>query len=262
MTNRFSSMDSFLQEISQAAQKLRPSLDAKYGPDAPVAWDVNRKDRSTRFKDSFEYSLDDGSCTIMLAQEDSAQDVGSCVWTAAIAFSKFLEHHYRQMTGLRCIELGSGTGLVGLVAASIGASVVVTDLDRIMGRLGDNVIANSAPTEDSVWRGAPAGGKVRAAELCWGETPLEQFEPPFDLVLACEVIYEPELVPPLLATLRTLAGPEGSVLLAYDCRGRAGVRQFLESAREVFEIKDVEQQDLHPDYIFNKVKIVRLEPLN
>ena len=56
-----------------------------------------------------------------------------------------------------------------------------------------------------------------------GETALDQFEPPYDMILACEVIYEAELVEPLLHTLRGLSEPDKTViLLAYDCRGRVG----------------------------------------
>ena len=206
----------FLEELKQKAQKMRPALDAKYAPDAPVAWDINRKDRSQRFNEDFRLQLDTLGVTLTLKQQDDAQDVGSCVWTAAIAFSKFLEHHYgNSLQGRRCIELGSGTGLVGITAAALGAEVVLTDLEHIVARLRENVSLNSSPMDGDAdgWRCTAAGGRVRADELMWGHTDLQQFLPPYDIVLACEVIYEADLVGPLLQTLRCCSSPESTVLL-------------------------------------------------
>lgn len=55
-------------------------------------------------------------------------DVGCVVWDAAIVLAKYLETKYfhdpssglNVWSGKRVLELGSGTGLVGLMAATMG----------------------------------------------------------------------------------------------------------------------------------------------
>lgn len=42
----------------------------------------------------------------------------------------------------RVVELGAGTGLVGMLLARLGASVVLTDLKEMLPLLQDNVDAN------------------------------------------------------------------------------------------------------------------------
>jgi hypothetical protein len=148
---------------------------------------------------------------------------------------------------------------------------------------------------------------VRGCELTWGVTDLTQFKSEYDIILACEVIYEAELVQPLLDTLLALSGPETTIILAYDCRGtdptpdltldaltgccaplshcwcsltqlcpsltllcpsltllcpgRVGVKEFFKRAAELFELSEVPDCELHPQFVFNKVKITEMRLL-
>ena len=47
----------FLEELRERAGQMREGLDAKYAPDAPVPWDINRKDRALRFAEDFSLTL-------------------------------------------------------------------------------------------------------------------------------------------------------------------------------------------------------------
>lgn len=51
---------------------------------------------------------------------------GATVWPAAHVLSKYLEKRFGPggMLGLRCIDLGAGTGAVGIAAAVLGADVM------------------------------------------------------------------------------------------------------------------------------------------
>ena len=251
----------FLSELKSKAEGLRPALDKKYVPTAPVPWDVNRKDRSTRFADDYRHELDDGTTLIHIKQEDPEQDIGSCVWTAAIMLAKYIEHHHgaKGLVDRECIELGSGTGLVGLVAASLGGSVTLTDLDHVVPRLRQNIALNTQPIEgDNEWHGTAAGGRVRACELTWGkEGALEAFPGPYRLVVACEVIYEKQHTAILLETLRGLVSAETELLFAFDTRGRVGIKPFLEAAEAEFVLNEVPDEDLHPQFRFAKIKLLR-----
>lgn len=44
--------------------------------------------------------------------------------------------------GSRCIELGSGPGLVGLLLARLGAHVIITDKDVVLPLIEENVQLN------------------------------------------------------------------------------------------------------------------------
>ncbi|XP_047955894.1 protein N-lysine methyltransferase METTL21A-like [Salvia hispanica] len=100
---------------------------------------------------------------------------------------------------LRLLELGSGTGLVGIAAAAVlGAAVTVTDLPHVLPNLQFNVDANAAAL-------APRGGHVRVAALSWGdEAQMEEVGTKFDVVLGSDVVYHDHLYEPLLQTLRFL----------------------------------------------------------
>lgn len=57
---------------------------------------------------------------------DAGPGCGGIAWPAGQVLSNYLVHH-GPLQGRRILELGSGTGLVGLVAARLGAEVIITD---------------------------------------------------------------------------------------------------------------------------------------
>ena len=66
-----------------------------------------------------------GDCTsIHRLSEDLT---GLVVWPISASLCRFLHRHPLLVRGRSVLELGSGTGLVGLVAASLGAQCVLTD---------------------------------------------------------------------------------------------------------------------------------------
>ncbi|KAL2260149.1 hypothetical protein VTK26DRAFT_5936 [Humicola hyalothermophila] len=111
------------------------------------------------------------------------------------------------------LELGSGTGLLGLAAACIWkASVVLTDLPTIMPNLAHNVSANRQVVESH-------GGRADAAPLTWGG-PRKDIDPRFhtpnryQLIIVADPLYDDDH-PALLASAideQLSLSPEARVL--------------------------------------------------
>ena len=152
-------------------------------------------------------------------------ETGGRVWDAALALSAYLldEHASHASDAARprarvALELGAGPGLPGLLLAALGAVERVVLTDAVPATL-DNLRGNVARL--------PAEAQARCAvcHLNWF-TPPQATAGEFDsveLLLAADVVYEPSLVPPLLATIRALldANPGCTTLLAAERRGEA-----------------------------------------
>eukprot|EP00960_Hanusia_phi_P060914 764668-Hanusia_phi.AAC.1 len=150
------------------------------------------------------------------------ENVGSCgpagrVWDAAVILSEYILKHFGEsgMNGLRVIELGSGTGLVGILCAKLGANVILTDKYFAIPLMEANARENAA---DSVCE----------------KFDLETNDVASDVV-GCG---DEALFPPLLKTLRQMCGPETKILMAYKPRARFE-KTFFDSILESFCVRRV-----------------------
>ena len=135
----------------------------------------------------------------------------SRVWPA----SAELALHVGVVRGRSVVELGAGAGLAGLACAALGAGrVVLTDLAENLPLLQRNAARNSLD--------------VVVAAFDWN-APTTLGER-FDVVLAADCVFWPELFDPLLNAIEAVARPDGTVLVAVTHRlGRTDA--FLEQLR-------------------------------
>lgn len=138
---------------------------------------------------------------------------------------------------LSILELGSGTGLVGMAAAAVlGARVTVTDLPHVIPNLKYNVDANAGLISRQ-------GGVVYAAPLRWGEgADMEVMGREFDLVLASDVVYHDHLYEPLVETLRFLllgSGKKEMVFVMAHLRRWKKESVFFNKAKKLFNVRKV-----------------------
>ena len=105
-------------------------------------------------------------------------------------------------------ELGCGTGLLGLTAATMGAEVVLTDLPVYLPSVLQNIEANKHLIT----------GKISAVGLDWRERVSVSLEGSADLVLVCDCVYYEASLQPLIETILALVKPEALVILAYEKR--------------------------------------------
>jgi predicted nicotinamide N-methyase len=134
----------------------------------------------------------------------TGDDLGLKTWAASYLLSKRL-HTFNivksdVVAASHVLELGSGTGLVGLAMASLGADVVLTDLPSIYPNLARNVRDNSDVIQEN-------GGIAKSGILDWtnptscrisldnspnideGSIALEN---KFPVILAADSLYSPD----------------------------------------------------------------------
>lgn len=87
-------------------------------------------DRAWSIQHSGAVLSSDQEQAFLKSDDAKTRPYGIVLWPAAIALAHDLAT--RDLAGIRILELGAGTGLPGLVAASRGARVVQTDRSRLV----------------------------------------------------------------------------------------------------------------------------------
>lgn len=172
----------------------------------------------------------------------------------------YLELGQVDLKGKEVIELGAGTGLVGIVAAlmgefnnsqkcckfelyvkvcmSPGARATITDREPALDFLSANVKANLP---------ADSPGSAVVSELTWGEGLDRYPAGGFDLVLGADIVYLKDTFPPLLRTLEHLCSESTLILLACKIRYQRDT-DFLSLLGQRFGIQEVhydKERDIH-----------------
>ncbi|KAF4383340.1 hypothetical protein F8388_009371 [Cannabis sativa] len=191
--------------------------------------------------------------TTLLTRQLPSQGLSFQLWPAATTLVTLLDDHRRNpnksplspalrsrssdgpdLPPLTILELGSGTGLLGIAAAvTLGANVTVTDLPHVIPNLQFNVDANAEAL-------AVNGGTVKVASLSWGEAgDVELIGREFDVIIGSDVVYHDHLYEPLLQTLYLLLGGRGkttSFVMAHLRRWKKE-SSFFKKAKKVFDME-------------------------
>ena len=210
-------------------------------------------------------------------------DESTTVWDAGLILAHYLAAGRggawsSKLSGLRAIDLGAGTGLVGLTAAACGADVVLTDLSECLDTLRINAAANASTIA------ALGGGRVDVMPLRWGDTLAAQRcrdvgsdGRGFDLVLCGDCMYHTGDAPEqLVDTVRgLLASQPGAIaptvlvsnerrILTQTVVGNtkplhdAQERACLELFRKSFDVATIPLDDQHEYYHNAQVELWNL----
>ena len=154
--------------------------------------------------------------TSMSAEALWACGAGAVVWEAAEATLAYLESAFAPtgLQGKAVVELGAGTGVIGLACAAMGARVTLTDLETALPLLRANAEQNYAATRahHSLTRRLEP---IEIKALPWGEPLPDGLRA--DLVIACDCVYQPSAYTHLAATIAALGAP---CLLSWRARGK------------------------------------------
>ncbi|KAL5573597.1 hypothetical protein UlMin_023194 [Ulmus minor] len=213
-----------------------------------------------KFTDSPVIDLPVGDSVLSLEQDNGSFHVGTSVWPCSLVLVKFAERWASQQTpnpnpysqlldfrSKRGVELGAGCGAGGMGLYLLGLTdIVLTDISPVMPALKRNLKHNK-----------PVLGKaLKYSVLYWNNSDqIKSLKPPYDVVLAADVVYIEESVGSLVAAMDELVADDGVVLLGYQLRSPEAHKLFWEICEEVFEIEKVPHEDLHPEYAYEEADV-------
>lgn len=134
-----------------------------------------------------------------LSEQAHGLPYGVALWPAAIALAHDLAARAGELRGRRVLELGAGTGLPGLVAASCGARVVQSDRHEL---------ALALCRRNGERNGAPPIEYRRAGWAAWDDAAL------YDWIVGADILYAEAMHPHLRRIFTANLAPGGRLLLA------------------------------------------------
>ncbi|OCT50893.1 putative glucose-inducible SAM-dependent methyltransferase Rrg1 [Cladophialophora carrionii] len=165
-----------------------------------------------------------------------AQGLSLQTWTSSLVLARLLHKiavDFSSPTPVPVLELGAGTGLVGLSAAALWkVPVILTDLPPFVSGLAGNVNLNAATVKDSVLCGSLDWSEPDSLILQDG-SHYKADKHPARIILAADTVYSEEH-PELLSRtiLKWLApGPSSRAILTYPLRVA-----YLDQIRELWDL--------------------------
>ncbi|NWH47434.1 MT21A methyltransferase, partial [Fregata magnificens] len=176
----------------------------------------------------------------------------------AVVLCAYLEMGGIDLRDRSVIELGAGTGLLGIVATLLAltsaailpqgsARVTITDRAAALEFLESNVQAN-----------LPSELRLRAVvkELTWGKD-LGNFPPgAFDFILGADIVYLEETFAELLETLEHLCSEQTVILLSCRIRYERD-HKFLKMLRGLFSVYEVHYDSSKDVHIYKAQRVSR-----
>ncbi|KAL0488882.1 N-lysine methyltransferase [Acrasis kona] len=185
---------------------------------------------------------------------------GGTVWSSSPVLCKYFEKHRRKMKigkNTKCLELGAGCGLIGIFMAKIGCRVVITDQEVVLPTLEKNINSNLDKSEVD----------IQVRELSWGNeeqiTGIIKKETSFDIIYGSDIVFNVNMVDPLLETINKLSSTRTLIFICYEIRDPDAHKYFLERVPEHhYDIKEIPMSKHHQDCSDERVLLYQLNKID
>ncbi|KAJ3721891.1 putative methyltransferase-domain-containing protein [Lentinula raphanica] len=173
--------------------------------------------------------------------------LGLRTWLASHVLARYLIQNPSVVEGKRVLELGSGIGYLGIIVASLQrlafkdtSSLWLTDVnDSVLSQCRQNIQlpCNISSTHKSVEFRTLDWEDVSRPNVGILKTLLRDEIKP-DIILGADIVFDPALVPPLVALIRLAlqlgseSNTQGLALIALTIRNPETFQYFLDRVRE------------------------------
>lgn len=190
----------------------------------------------------------------ILLSQDLSGGCGGKVWECANIIIDYFVWKNEQTKGdifrnKRIVELGAGTGLVGLALAKLCPEIkqlTMTDQTPMMSLMEQNIALNNV------------GHIVNAEILNWGEDVSESLSN-IDVVVASDCVYLEVAFIPLIETFFSLSHKEDSVIYLMYRKRRSADKRFFQMARKKFDIQDIMDDPKREEYVRNGFRLFKVK---
>lgn len=182
-------------------------------------------------------------------EDGGAVGCGGKIWIAGELLSRYLLDKKICQRG-KIIEVGSGTGLVGLclglsLRERSDAEIWITDIEDLVPLMQKNIELNEL--EDV----------VHSATLAWGEPLPSYAKDGVDVILAADCVYLEKAFPLLEKTLLDMTNKDTLVLMSYRKRRKADSK-FFRKIRKNFDIVPITDFEDYNHYLKQRTHLFQL----
>ncbi|KAF6224136.1 hypothetical protein HO133_010710 [Letharia lupina] len=183
----------------------------------------------------------DGLLCPPLVLQTNETECGGKLWPAGIVLAEYLlRNKMDEIVGKKIIELGAGSGLVGLALAiglkSTGVRTTTIHLTDghppLLSLLQHNIDLNTPNLGNST--------TVLPYLLSWGHPISPTIPSPADILLAADCSYLESNVPLLTATMEALMGNDTVCYFCYKKRRRAD-KAMIRKLSKLFEVDEIKE---------------------
>ncbi|KAL8266038.1 hypothetical protein R6Q59_003382 [Mikania micrantha] len=149
--------------------------------------------------------------------ESMKEDYGLFVWPCSVILAEYVWQQRSRFAGISVVELGAGTSLPGLVAAKVGADVILTDdSDRL------EVLDNMRRVCDL--NNINCEYVLQVMGLTWGVWDESIFYLQPQVILGADVLYDSSAFDNLFATVKFLLEKSPGSVFITSYHNRSGHR--------------------------------------